>query len=117
MLFMLPPFMGYGFGMPGMPYPLGAAVPGMVSMPTLSPPSSPPTAADCTIAKFCEKYKLGDAVAAGLDKLGFCFGDELNSVMQQEYTEAGFKVLEWKRLWKAYRKLKHDTFGLPVNSP
>jgi hypothetical protein len=63
MLFMLL-FMGYGFGMP---YPLGAAVPGvavpsMVSMPTLLPPFPPPTTADCTIAEFCEKYKLGEVV-------------------------------------------------------
>jgi hypothetical protein len=80
----------------------------MVSMPTrTSPPSSPPTA-DCTIAEFCEKYGLGERVEAGLDKLGFCFGDDLNNVSAEEYTDAGFKVLEWKRLLKAYRRLKHD---------
>jgi len=94
-----------------MPYPMGnpliAQVPGMVPMPTVSPPSSPPTSGP-TIAEFCRRYKLGDSVSAGLDKLGFCFGDDLNSVTQQEYLDAGFKTLEWRRLLKAYRRLKHD---------
>jgi hypothetical protein len=90
-----------------MGHPFIAPVPGMVPMPTVSPPSSPPTSGP-TIAEFCHRYDLGDSVSAGLDKLGFRFGDDLNSVSKQEYTDAGFKTLEWKRLLKAYRKVKHD---------
>jgi len=121
------PFMGYGA--PSMPYPFGnpffggggvdpntfgagpsmfGAGPSGVSMPTKSPPSSPPTSAQCTIAEFCEKYDLGERVEVGLDKLGFRFGDNLNSITLQEYTEAGFKLLEWRRVLAAYRKLKHE---------
>ncbi len=111
MLPFMPPFMPYGFGMPTMPYPLGnpliAPVPGMVPMPTVSPPSSPPTSGP-TIAEFCHRYDLGDSASVGLDKLGFRFGDDLNSVTKQEYTDAGFKTLEWKRVLKAYREVKHD---------
>jgi hypothetical protein len=109
----MPPFVGYGFGMPSIPYspyplgnPLSAVVPGM-SMPTKSPPSLPPTS-NITIAEFCDEYNLGESVAAGLDKLGFRVGDDLASITQQEYTDAGFKPLEWRRLLKAYRKLKCD---------
>jgi hypothetical protein len=122
----MPPFMGYGA--PGVPYPFGnpffgggadpnmfgagpsmfGAGPSTVSMQTKSPPSSPPTGVRCTIAEFCEKYDLGERVEAGLDKLGFRFGDDLNSVKPDEYTEAGFRLLEWRRVLAAYRKLKHE---------
>ena len=110
MLFLpVSPFMGYGA--PGMVYPSGNSVfaPGMVSMPTRpSPPSSPP-AVDCTIAEFCQTYKLGDRIEVGLEKLGFCFGDDLNCVSEDAFMKAGFKLLEWNRLLKAYSKLKRDT--------
>lgn len=108
------PFMNYGMpGPAGMPYPPAnpffAAGPGMVSMPTrLSPPSSPPAPTDCTIADFCEKYDLGDQVEAGLERLGFRFGDDLGTIRPEEFADAGFKPLEWRRLLKAYRMLKHD---------
>jgi hypothetical protein len=45
----------------------------------------------------------------GLEKLGFRFGDDLNALGAEEYKEAGFKPLEWKRVLKAYRRLKQDT--------
>lgn len=45
----------------------------------------------------------------GLEKLGFRFGDDLNTVTAEEYAEAGFKLLEWRRVLNAYRKLKKDT--------
>jgi hypothetical protein len=76
-------------------------------MPTNDPPSSPPTA-DCTIAEFCETYNLGEQAGAGLENLGFRFGDDLTTVTSEEYTGAGFKPLEWRRVLKAYRRLKHD---------
>jgi hypothetical protein len=75
-----------------MPYsgnPFFAAGPGMVSMPTMAscqlPPSSPPTA-NCTVVEFCDKYNLGKQLEVGLEKLGFWFGDDLNSVTVEEYT-------------------------------
>ncbi len=105
------PFMGYP---PNMPYPgnpFFAAGLSMVLTPTkasYSPPSSPPTA-NCSIAEFCELYNLGEQVEVGLEKLGFRFRDDLSTVTAEEYVEAGFKPLEWRRVLKAYRKLKHDT--------
>src|SRR6266567_7209906 len=107
------PFMGYRA--PGMLYPVGnpffVTGPGMVSMPIRSSlPSSPPTT-DCMIAEFCEKYNLGEWVEIGLNKLGFHFRDDLNTVTAEEYMEAGFKPLEWRWLLKAYRWLKHDNYS------
>jgi hypothetical protein len=108
------PFMGYG------PMPFAGSNPffeagpssGVVSMPTTtvhrSPPSSPPTA-NCSIAEFCEVYNLGEQAELGLEKLGFRFGDDLSALGAEEYREAGFKPLEWRRVLKAYRKLKLDS--------
>ncbi len=53
-------------------------------------------------------YDLSEHAEAGLERLGFWFGDNLSSVKQEEYKGAGFKTLEWKRVLKAYRKLKHN---------
>jgi len=103
------PFMGYGAGMPYSGNPFFVPGPGMVSMPTKpSPPSSPPTA-NCTVAEFCELYDLDKHTEVGLEKLGFRFGDDLSTVTAGEYAEAGFKPLEWKRVLKAYGKLKRDS--------
>src|SRR6266576_1002173 len=105
------PFMGYPPNMPYPGIPFFAASLSMVPMPTkalYSLPSSPPTA-NCSIAEFCELYNLGEQVEVGLEKLGFRFGDDLSTVTAEEYAEAGFKPLEWRRVLKAYRKLKHDT--------
>jgi hypothetical protein len=99
-----------GASMPYSGNPFFAAGPGMVSMPTKdpsSPPSSPPTAS-CTVAEFCESYDLGEQTEMGLEKLGFRFGDDLSTVTAEEYTKAGFKPLEWRRVLRAYRKLKQD---------
>ena len=74
-----------------------------------SPPSSPPTDVNCSITEFCEMYNLGDHAKARLEKLGFCFGDDLTMVTSEEIVEAGFKSLEWRRVLKAYRKLKLDS--------
>jgi hypothetical protein len=110
----MPSFAGYSA--PGMPYPSGnpffASSPDMVSMPTKTePPSSPPTSttANCTVEEFCEKYNLGEGVETGLERLGFRFGDDLSGVTSEEYTRAGIKPLEWRRLLKAYKRLKDDS--------
>ncbi|KAF8502634.1 hypothetical protein F5888DRAFT_1867499 [Russula emetica] len=72
-----------------------------------SPPSSPPTA-NCTVAHFCETYDLGEDTEVGLQKLGFHFGDDLTTLTPEEYTNTGFKPLEWRRVLKAYKRLKRD---------
>jgi hypothetical protein len=104
------PFMGYG--MPSMLYPsvnpFFAASPSTAFMPTKASPPFSPLTTNCTIAEFCEKYNLGKQVEVGLDELGFYCGDDLSTVTAEEYTMAGFKLLEWRRVLKAYRKLKHD---------
>lgn len=106
------PFVGFGAGTPYPGNPFFPPGPGTAFTPTTvtrhSPPSSPPTA-NCSLAEFCEVYNLGEHAEAGLEKLGFQFGDDLSSVVREEYEGAGFKPLEWRRVLKAYRKLKHDT--------
>jgi hypothetical protein len=110
---MLFPSLFMGYGMPSVPYPsvnpFFAAGPSTASMPTKASPPSSPSTTNCTIAEFCKKYNLGKQVEAGLDELGFYCGDDLSTVMAEEYTMAGFKPLEWRRVLKAYRKLKHDS--------
>ena len=110
---MLPhPFTSYGAGMS---HPFFAAGPG-ISMPMAaslhSPPSLPPTDINCSITEFCETYNLGDHAKAGLEKLGFRFGDDLTTVTSREIVEVGFKLLEWRRVLKAYRKLKLNSRDL-----
>jgi hypothetical protein len=108
----MPPFAGFGMPYSGNPFPFFTPSPGTASVLTnalrQSPPSSPPTA-DCSIADFCMAYNLGERTEAGLEKLGFRFGDDLSTVTAEEYGEAGFKPLEWRRVLAAYRKLKQDT--------
>lgn len=110
----MPLFMGYGgMGMPysGNPFTAGAGMEATPIRPSRyqsrSPPSSPPTA-NCSIADFCESYNLGPQAESGLDHLGFEFGDDLSTVTESQYTKAGFKPLEWRRVLKAYRQLKVD---------
>ena len=102
-----------GYGPHGMLFPQGhpffPAGQGMASMPIRSPPFLPPTA-DCTIAKFCDTYGLGKQAVVKLERLGFCFGDNLTTVMLEEYTGVGFKVLEWRRVLLAYKMLKQDSW-------
>ena len=105
-----------GFGMPYPGNPFFPAGPGMVTMPTTttatrpesrSPPSSPPSA-NYIAAEFCELYNLGEQAAIGLEKLGFCFGDNLDAIKSEEFAKVGFKLLDWKRLLKAYKKAKRE---------
>ena len=107
----MPPFMNFGAETPYPGNPFLPPGPGMAfaltAMTCHSPPSSPPTAS-CSVAEFCEMYDLGERAEAGLERLGFRFGDNLSSVKQEEYEGARFKTLEWKRVLKAYRKLKHN---------
>jgi hypothetical protein len=106
-----PSFMGYVPSTPysGNPFTTGPSTAPVPTKPWYhSPPSSPPTAS-CTIVEFCESYDLGGRAEVGLEKLGFRFGDDLNTVTAEEYAEAGFKLLEWRRVLNAYRKLKKDT--------
>jgi hypothetical protein len=45
----------------------------------------------------------------GIREVGLLFGDDLNTVTAEEYAEAGFKQLEWRRVLNTYRKLKQNT--------
>ena len=102
----LSPFTGY---VPSTPFATGPSM-ASASVPTKSSlPSLPPTAS-CTVVEFCESYDLGNQAVIGLESLGFQFGDDLNTVTAKEYTTAGFKLLKWRRVLRAYRELKWDTY-------
>jgi hypothetical protein len=110
--FGMPPVMGYGmpFGNPFMQWP---AVP---SMPPMTPcarrvsddPPSSPVAPPCSVTDFCNQYELGAEAETGLEQLGFVMGDDLKSVTDAQYTQAGFKPLAWQRVLKAYKRYKRD---------
>lgn len=69
--------------------------------------SSPPLP-KCGVQEFCETYDLGQEIADGLEKLGFCIGDDLEAVTMDEWEHAGIKVLARVRTLKAYKKFKSD---------
>ena len=106
------PFTSYGAGMSHLFFAAGPGISMPMAASSRSPPSSPPTDVNCSITEFCETYNLGDHAKVGLEKLGFRFGDDLTMVTSEEIVEAGFKLLEWRRVLKAYRKLKLDSRDL-----
>jgi hypothetical protein len=55
-------------------------------------------------------YGLGEQAVVKLERLGFCLGDNLTTVMPEEYTRVAFKVLEWRRVLLAYKMLKQDSW-------
>jgi hypothetical protein len=63
---------------------------------------------DVGVHEFCEAYGIGMEEEQCLEKLGFQMGDKLDDVVDQEWKEAGFKPLAWKRVLKAYKKCKDD---------
>jgi len=69
--------------------------------------SSPPLP-ECGVQEFCDMYDLGPEISAGLEKLGFCIGDDLAAVSANEWEQAGIKVLGRVRTLKAYKKFKSD---------
>jgi hypothetical protein len=85
------------------------------NMPTMPPagtshrdPPSSPVSTQCDISKWCATYKLGEETEAGLERLGFVVGDNLDEVTEKEYMEAGFKVLAWRHVLKAYHRYRCD---------
>jgi hypothetical protein len=83
--------------------------PGYLSRKETSPdPPSSPIHAPCDVATFCRDYGLNEADEAGLENLGFKTRDDLNTVMKEEYTQAGFRALLWRRVLKAYKRFKRD---------
>lgn len=104
----------YGAGpFPGGPFPYGPA-PHVGDAASGRPQhehvrSSSPPVPECDVHDFCVKYNLGEAAEDGLQKLGFQIGDDLNSVPQSEWDAAGFKLLAWKRVLKAYAKHKRTS--------
>jgi hypothetical protein len=75
----------------------------------VDPPSSPVSVqVDCDISEWCARYKLDAEIEAGLERLGFVVGDNLDEVTAMEYGEAGFKALTWRRVLKAYHRYRRD---------
>jgi len=74
----------------------------------LADPPSSPISVDYDITGWCAQYRLDGEAEAGLERLGFAVGDNLDLVTEKEYTEAGFKPLAWKRVLKAYRRFCRD---------
>ena len=75
---------------------------------TANEPPSSPIAPACSVTDFCNQYELGAEAETGLEELGFVMGDDLKSVTEAQYVQAGFKPLVWQRVLKAYRRYKHD---------
>ena len=109
MLYAFPPFFTAGASMEAITVSTPLHQPLGFHLPPL-PPSSPPRA-NLTITEFCEMYGLGWQAEVGLERLGFHFRDNLNSVTWKEFAEAGFKPLEWWQVLIVYRQLKKDTHG------
>ena len=109
--FGMPPMMGYGmpFGNPYMQWPTMPPQPPMTPCPRTSDeqPSSP-IVPPCSVTDFCHQYELGVEAETGLEELGFVMGDDLKSVTEAQYVQAGFKPLAWQRVLKAYKKYKRD---------
>ncbi|KIL63078.1 hypothetical protein M378DRAFT_179451 [Amanita muscaria Koide BX008] len=70
--------------------------------------SSSPPIPDCGIHEFCVVHGFGEDIEAGLDRLGFQMGDNLDGVSREDWTAAGFKPLVWSRVMKAYAKYKRN---------
>jgi hypothetical protein len=112
--FLFNPLAPYTMGMPaamGMMGAMGMQGYGTQSSryPSTSPHrerSSSPVNIPGDIHTFCETYGIGEADEHALERLGFVMGDNLDEVTEQEYKEAGFKPLAWKRVLKAYKKYK-----------
>jgi hypothetical protein len=102
--YMLGTMPGLPMGMPGFNMPLA-------HMPGSSPHkerSSSPVSMPGGVHGFCEAYGLNKDDEIGLEWLGFVLGDKLDEVSEQEYKDAGFKPLAWKRVIKAYKRLKRE---------
>ena len=70
--------------------------------------SSPPPDADLTATDFCEQAELNPEWAARLDELGFSLSADLDQLSREDWLQVGFKPLEWVKVTKAYKKLRHQ---------
>jgi hypothetical protein len=102
--------LGMGVGMPGM----GAGMLGVSAGIPAAPGSlhkersSSPIDIPGDVHAFCDAYGIKEEEEQALENLGFVMGDNLGQVTEHEYKEAGFKLLAWKRVLKAYKKFKRD---------
>ncbi|THU94793.1 hypothetical protein K435DRAFT_860188 [Dendrothele bispora CBS 962.96] len=61
-----------------------------------------------SLVEFCQQHKFNDDVLKWLQKMEFKPGDNLASIMRDQWLEVGFTELSWKRVMKAnrsYRKM------------
>ncbi|KAI0050389.1 hypothetical protein FA95DRAFT_621088 [Auriscalpium vulgare] len=126
------PYYGYGapMGFPGPWQPWSSPLPGLQwsGVPAAAPPPTqlPPTARTLTPAdgadrsspmpsspitsmkleEWCEKYEIPSATCAKLRELDFQPGDNLKTVEEKDWKEAGFKLLEWRRVLQACKKYR-----------
>ena len=70
-------------------------------------PSSPPPRGS-SLEDFCDNYGINFTSQTKLDQLGFEIGDDLASISPEQYESVCFKLLEWNRVFKAYKKFKRD---------
>ncbi|KAH9973420.1 hypothetical protein BJV74DRAFT_798980 [Russula compacta] len=72
------------------------------------PPSSP-IIVEYGVDTFCSKYGLDEDATCSLNELGFIVGeDNLEDVAEEDVRKAGFKLLVWQRVLKAYRQFHSD---------
>lgn len=84
------------------------AAPGPQSSPTRDHPRLSPPPMGGSLEDFCTKFKINETTQAGLVTLGFEIGDDLSSVKETDWKEAGIPPLTWTRVLKSYKKYKKE---------
>ena len=72
---------------------------------TLDPLSSPPFPF-IELDKWCRQMGLGKNEQSGLERLHFRVGDDLSTLPEEDWKEAGLQRLEWARILKANRRFR-----------
>lgn len=71
------------------------------------PPSSPPPAG-LSLDGFFDSHDISENVQMAFRDWGFEIGDSFADITDDMVQTAGIKILEWKRVSKAYKKYKHS---------
>lgn len=56
------------------------------------------------LTKWCHSIKVPLTLAEYLDNLGFTVGCNVNDLLKEDITAAGFKPLQWSKFKKQYNK-------------